>query len=183
MSHSIPSLSPAWVTAEHAWMFHVRSLISFSYKCSITYNKEDIMQVQMWGVSFENIVTWCLLLRTIIIWPAATGPSSLISVWSALRHCGTTTRMWCIQCHLDVLLVGEDEDGYAGQQFLTQELVQVWLDFRYTGVISWVDDVDECVSLIVVISPVGSDLSLTTDIPNVQLESILRLLSQTAKVS
>ena len=59
--------------------------------------------------------------------------------------------------------------------FVTKELIQVALDFFNTRLISRVDDVDEGIGILVVVWPVGADLTLTTDIPNVELEAILRL--------
>lgn len=59
--------------------------------------------------------------------------------------------------------------------FVTKELIQVALDFFNTRLISRVDDVDEGIGILVVVWPVGANLTLTTDIPNVELEAILRL--------
>ena len=41
MSHSMPSFKPCYETAEHAWIFHVRSVMSLRAKCSITCVKRD----------------------------------------------------------------------------------------------------------------------------------------------
>ena len=73
------------------------------------------------------------------------------------------------------MLVGENEEGHSSQKLFSEQLHQVLLDFLDTHLISRVDNIDERVSLVVVIAPVGSDLTLTTDVPNVQLKSVLRL--------
>ena len=73
------------------------------------------------------------------------------------------------------MLVSEDKNRHILQLFVTKELIQVALDFFNTRLISRVDDVDEGIGILVVVWPVGADLTLTTDIPNVELEAILRL--------
>ena len=76
---------------------------------------------------------------------------------------------------LQILLVGKDEKGHFREQLLLHQLVQVTLHLLHAHIVSRVDDVDEGISLLVVVSPVGSNLTLTTDIPHVQLEAVLRL--------
>ena len=73
------------------------------------------------------------------------------------------------------MLVSEDKNRHILQLFVTKELIQVALDFFNTRLISRVDDVDEGIGILVVVWPVGANLTLTTDIPNVELEAILRL--------
>ena len=73
------------------------------------------------------------------------------------------------------MLVSEDKNRHVLQLFVTKELIQVALDFFNTRLISRVDDVDEGIGILVVVWPVGANLTLTTDIPNVELEAILRL--------
>ena len=76
---------------------------------------------------------------------------------------------------IQVLLVGEDEQRHALEELLLKKLSQVVFDFLDASFISWIDDVDERVSLLVIVAPIGPDLSLTADVPHIQLKSILRL--------
>ena len=74
------------------------------------------------------------------------------------------------------MLVGEYKEGHTSEEFLTVKLLQVLLDLLHTHLVSGVDHVDKGIGLIVVVAPVRADLPLATDIPNVELESILLLL-------
>ena len=75
------------------------------------------------------------------------------------------------------MLVGEHKEGHTSEELLTEKLLQVLLDLLHAHLVSGVDHVDEGVGLVVVVAPVRADLPLTTDIPNVELEAILLLLS------
>ena len=73
------------------------------------------------------------------------------------------------------MLVRKNEEGHTSKEFLGQKLLQVLLDLIHAHLVSGVDHVDESVGLVVVVTPVRADLPLTTDIPNVEFESILLL--------
>ena len=73
------------------------------------------------------------------------------------------------------MLVRKNEEGHTSKEFLGQKLLQVLLDLLHAHLVSGVDHVDESVGLVVVVTPVRADLPLTTDIPNVEFESILLL--------
>ena len=74
------------------------------------------------------------------------------------------------------MLVGEHKEGHTSEELLTEKLLQVLLDLLHAHLVGGVDHVDEGVGLVVVVAPVRADLPLATDIPNVELESILLLL-------
>ncbi len=54
-------------------------------------------------------------------------------------------------------------------------MLQVVLDLFDAHLISRVDDIDESISLFEIVAPVGANFTLTTDIPNVQLKTVLLL--------
>ena len=73
------------------------------------------------------------------------------------------------------MLVREHEERHASEQLLAKQLLQVLLDLCHAHLVSRIDHVDESIGLVVVVAPVGADLSLATDIPNIELEAILLL--------
>ena len=75
------------------------------------------------------------------------------------------------------MLVGEHEEGHTGKELLTEKLLQVFLNLGHAHLVSGVDHVDKGIGLVIIVTPVRADLPLTTDIPNVELEAILLLLS------
>ena len=76
---------------------------------------------------------------------------------------------------LEILLVGEDQDGDVGKEFFLHERLKFLGTLSESHVISGVNDVHHTVSVLVVVLPVGTDLTLTTDIPDVQFKSVLSL--------
>jgi hypothetical protein len=80
-----------------------------------------------------------------------------------------------IESGLKVLLVSEDEDRHVCEEFFPHERLELIRALFKTHVISGVDDVNHTVSVLVVVLPVGADLTLTSDIPDVQFKSILSL--------
>ena len=75
------------------------------------------------------------------------------------------------------MLVSENKKRDTREEFLSEKLLKVILNFLHTHLIGGVDHIDESVSLVVVVSPVGTDFTLTTDVPNVQLKTVLRLIT------
>ena len=73
------------------------------------------------------------------------------------------------------MFVGEHQQGHFRKEFLGQQLDEVVLNFLNAHLIGGVDHVDKSISLVVVVPPVRADLTLTTDVPNVQLKTVLRL--------
>jgi hypothetical protein len=82
-----------------------------------------------------------------------------------------------IKCGLEILLVGKDEDGDVSEKLFLKEGLEFFGAFSESHVIGGVNDVNETISVLVVVLPVGTDLTLTTDIPNVQFKSILSLFT------
>ena len=76
---------------------------------------------------------------------------------------------------LKVLLVGEDKEGHFLEVWLLEQGHKFLRALFETHVVSRVDHVDEAISVLVVVFPVGSDLALTSNVPHVQLEAFLRL--------
>merc|ERR550525_1992423 len=72
------------------------------------------------------------------------------------------------KCTWQVLLVGEDEKDGVAQLLLSEHLVELLAILFDTLTIVGVDDVDEALSVRVVVSPEKSDLVLTTDVPHVE---------------
>ena len=72
-----------------------------------------------------------------------------------------------VKSGLEILLVSEDEDGDVGEKFFLKEGLEFLGAFGETHVIGGVNDVNHAVGVLVVVLPVGADLTLTTDIPNV----------------
>lgn len=86
--------------------------------------------------------------------------------------------LWSFACHVQILLVSVDEEGNALEIVLGEKRLELVVALAESDVIRRVDDVDEAVGVFIIVLPVGSDLSLTTDVPHVQLEAVLLLQPQ-----
>ena len=75
---------------------------------------------------------------------------------------------------LQILFVGEDEERNVLQGFFGQKLLELLLAFSESVLVGRVDDVDEGIVIFNVVLPVSPDSSLTADIPDIELETILR---------
>ena len=80
-----------------------------------------------------------------------------------------------VHSELQILLVRVHEQGHSREALLAQKRSEFLVALLETHVISGIDDVDEAVSVIVVVLPVGADLALTADVPHVELEAVLSL--------
>ena len=80
-----------------------------------------------------------------------------------------------VQSHTYILLVREHKEGNSGKKFFSEKLLKVILDLLHAHLIGRVHHVDQSVSLVVVVAPVGANLTLTADVPHVQLKTVLRL--------
>ena len=98
--------------------------------------------------------------------PRSVGDSVQIEVLHNLRR---------VQSHTYILLVCEDEERNSGKELFGEKLLKVILDLLHAHLVGRVDHVDQSVSLVVVVAPVWANLTLTTNIPYVQLKTILRL--------
>ena len=67
----------------------------------------------------------------------------------------------------NVLLVAEDEECGTGQLLLEEKLLKLLLAVLKSELVSAVNDPDESISLLKVISPVRADGGLTSDIPHI----------------
>ena len=76
---------------------------------------------------------------------------------------------------LQILFVGIDEQGHLLEVLLAKEGSELFSALLESHVIRRVDDVNETVSVLEVVLPVGTDFALTTDIPHIQLETVLGL--------
>jgi hypothetical protein len=80
-----------------------------------------------------------------------------------------------VHSKLQVLLVGKYEKGHILEVGFDQERHKLLSAFLQTHVIGRVHHKDKAIGVLVVVFPVGSDLALTSDIPDVKLEAILSL--------
>ena len=80
-----------------------------------------------------------------------------------------------VQSHTYILLVREDQEGNSGKELFSEKLLQVILDLLHAHLIGGVHHIDQSVGLVVVVAPVGANLTLTADVPHVQLKTVLRL--------
>ena len=98
--------------------------------------------------------------------PRSVGDSVQIEVLHNLRR---------VQSHTYILLVCEDEERNSGKELFGEKLLKVILDLLHAHLVGRVDHIDQSVSLVVVVAPVGANLALTADIPHVELKTVLRL--------
>ena len=73
----------------------------------------------------------------------------------------------------EILLVGEDEEDSVLKLFLSEHLMELFLVLVDTVAIVRVDDENESLGVLVVMSPEESDLILTTDIPDVETDVLV----------
>lgn len=95
--------------------------------------------------------------------------------------CEEMTYFIGVKSELQILFVGEDENRDFLEGFLLEQLKKLLDTLSKTHIVGGVDDEDETVSIIVVVFPVWSDFSLATNVPHVQLESVLLLNTSTNK--
>ena len=79
------------------------------------------------------------------------------------------------ESQVEILFVSKYEERQASQCLLSHELLKLCNGFFYSLFIGRVDDEDDTICALKIILPVGADRLLTTNIPHVQLEAILRL--------
>lgn len=72
-----------------------------------------------------------------------------------------------------ILLVGEDQEDSIPQLVLVQHALQLLTGLDDTVAIVGVDDEDDTLGVLEVMSPQGTDLVLTTDIPNGELDVLV----------
>ena len=77
------------------------------------------------------------------------------------------------ECAWQVLLVGEDEEHGVAQLWLGEHLVELLAVVFNTLSIIGVDDEDEALGVVVVVSPETSELVLTTDIPHFEADLLV----------
>ena len=75
------------------------------------------------------------------------------------------------------MLIGEDEQGNVLQVVFNKEGLKLFGALLETLLIRGVNDVNESISVLEVVLPVGADGALTTNVPHIQLEAILSLKS------
>mmetsp|Transcript_19108 Transcript_19108/g.48311 ORF Transcript_19108/g.48311 Transcript_19108/m.48311 type:complete len:212 (-) Transcript_19108:94-729(-) len=71
-----------------------------------------------------------------------------------------------------VLLVGENEERDASELGLLEERAELLGALVHAGRVGAVDHVNKCVSVVVVVAPVGADGLLATNVPDVELEAV-----------
>jgi hypothetical protein len=72
--------------------------------------------------------------------------------------------------HRQILLVGENQEKGVPQLVLVQHTLQLLASLGNTVTIVAVDDEDDTLSVLEVMSPQGTDLVLATDIPHGELD-------------
>mmetsp|Transcript_39255 Transcript_39255/g.100605 ORF Transcript_39255/g.100605 Transcript_39255/m.100605 type:complete len:243 (+) Transcript_39255:282-1010(+) len=72
-----------------------------------------------------------------------------------------------------ILLVGEDKEGHVGELLFLQKLGKLVTSLIKSSLIGSVDHVDECIGPLEVVSPVRPDAPLSTNIPHVEVETVL----------
>ena len=83
-----------------------------------------------------------------------------------------------LESELQVLLVGVDEEGHLGEAFLGQKSLQFLDALAQSLLVTGVDHKHHAVGVVVVILPVGPDGLLATDVPYIELETVLGLLRE-----
>jgi len=72
-----------------------------------------------------------------------------------------------------ILFVGEDKEHGIPELILVQHALQLLTSFNYTIAIVAVDDEDDALSVLEIMSPERSDLVLSTDIPHCELNVLV----------
>lgn len=103
--------------------------------------------------------------------------ASLNVVWSVLNliEFESLHHLLSFEGKLQILLVCKHENGHFGEKWLFKEGLQFPSALTESDVVSTVYHVHESVCVFVVIPPVRTDLPLPTDVPHVQLETVLCL--------
>ena len=82
---------------------------------------------------------------------------------------------WNVKSKLDVLLVGVHKKRHVFESLLLQKFGQFFSGLFHAGLIVRINDIHKSVCVFVVIFPVRSDLTLTSNVPHIQLPAILSL--------
>ena len=72
-----------------------------------------------------------------------------------------------------ILLVGEDQENSIPQLILVQHALKLFPSLDNTVAIVGVDDEDDTLGVLEVMSPQGADLVLATDIPHGELDVLV----------
>ena len=78
-----------------------------------------------------------------------------------------------IETYRQILLVGEDQEESISQLVLVEHALQFLTGLDDTVTIVAVDDEDDTLGVLEVMSPEGTDLVLTTDIPDGELDVLV----------
>ena len=76
---------------------------------------------------------------------------------------------------LQILLVGVYEDGNFLEELLGHEGNELIGALLETHVVGGVDHVDNAVGVLVIVLPVGANLTLTTNVPDIEFKAVLGL--------
>lgn len=72
-----------------------------------------------------------------------------------------------------ILLVGEDKEDGVAELILVQHALKFFASLNNTVAIVAIDDEDDALGVLEVMSPEGTDLVLTTDIPDGELNVLV----------
>ena len=78
-----------------------------------------------------------------------------------------------VQAYRKILLVGKDQEESISQLVLVEHALQLLTGLDDTVTIVAVDDEDDTLGVLEVMSPEGTDLVLTTDIPDGELDVLV----------
>ena len=78
---------------------------------------------------------------------------------------------------LQVLLVGKHQQRHVLEVVLAQKALELLNALLQSHLVGGVNHIDETVSVLIVVLPVGADSLLTTNVPNIQLEAVLGLIN------
>ena len=89
-------------------------------------------------------------------------------------HCDATEHWWLWRdTYGKILLVGEDEEDGVTELILVQHALEFLAGLDDTVAIVAVDDEDDALGVLEVMSPEGTELVLATDIPHSELDVLV----------
>ena len=90
-----------------------------------------------------------------------------------LRQFESIKDLFSLDSKLEILLIGVNKEWDFGKCFLSHEGIEFFDALVKSLLIAGVYDENHTVGILIVVFPIWSDGFLTTDIPNIKLESIL----------
>ena len=81
--------------------------------------------------------------------------------------------LWSIQSQFNILLVSIDKQWHIFEVWLSEKLLQLFCAFFESHVISRVDHIHEPICVFIIVLPIWSNLTLTTDVPYIKLKPVL----------